>query len=228
MEACDKEKWRFWVDRARAPQDNMEIDERLLREVVPQLGAPVLRFYDWDRPSVTIGYVQKPEVVPERDRYTVVKRPTGGGIVYHDNEFTYSVVIPARHWIVDLDRVESYHVIHKAIVRALAEVGLECLLSDTKDTSSDRATMRCFTTPTKYDVLLAPSNGGAPRKVAGAAQRRTREGILHQGSVSLDVANLDKKTMSALLSDAFEKELNIDLVPWSLKNSRDIFTNNFH
>jgi lipoate-protein ligase A len=173
-----------------------------------------VRFYGWDRPSETIGYVQKPEAVPESGEYEVLKRPTGGGIVYHDNEFTYSVIVPAAHWISELDRIESYHVIHRAIVRALARIGLACLLSDTKDTTSDRATMRCFTTPTKYDVL-ALTGGGAPRKVAGAAQRRTREGILHQGSISLDIAATDKKTLATLLVDAFQDEFDIVFTQWN-------------
>ena len=211
----EKEKWLFWDDRARAPQENMNIDSQLLRVHAPEVNTPIIRFYDWDRPSVTIGYVQKPEAVPERDRYTVVKRPTGGGIVYHDNEFTYTVVVPEAHWIARLDRVESYHVIHKAIVRALSCVGLKCLLSDTKDTLSDRATMRCFTTPTKYDVLLVKDGETAPRKGSGAAQRRTKEGILHQGSISLDVANVDKKTLSTLLAEAFEQEFGVTLTPWA-------------
>jgi lipoate-protein ligase A len=210
----ENENWFLWDDGARPPQENMDVDLELLKKSVPGLSAPIVRFYDWDRPSVTIGYVKKPEAVPERARYTVVKRPTGGGIVYHDNEFTYSVVAPASHWISELDRVESYHVIHRVIVRALAGIGLECLLSDTKDNSSDRATMRCFTTPTKYDVLALDA-AGAPRKVAGAAQRRTREGILHQGSISLEIAVTDKKTLGTLLVDAFQTEFDMVFTPWS-------------
>jgi len=211
----EKERWLLWNDRARAPRENMDLDNQLLRVHALKENTPIVRFYDWDRPSVTIGYVQKPEAVPERDRYTVVKRPTGGGIVYHDNEFTYSVVVSENHWIAKLDRVESYHVIHKAIVRALAVAGLKCLLSGDKDNTSDRATMRCFTTPTKYDVLLVREGESSPRKVSGAAQRRTKEGLLHQGSISLDVAEVDKKKLSKLLVDAFEEEFDVKLVPWN-------------
>ncbi|MCK5843558.1 MAG: hypothetical protein KAG97_02550 [Victivallales bacterium] len=211
----EKEEWFLWEDGAHPPQENMDVDVRLLKESSPGLQTPIVRFYEWDRPSVTIGYVQKPEAVPERSKYTVVKRPTGGGIVYHDNEFTYSVVIPSVHWISELDRIESYHVIHRAVVRALAEIGLKCVLSDTKGDTSDRATMCCFTTPTKYDVLTLPPGGNAPLKIAGAAQRRTREGILHQGSISLDVAITNKKTLSTFLKDAFQVEFKMTFLPWN-------------
>ena len=203
-----KKSWLFWDDIDRPPQENMDIDADLLKNASLLGGKPLIRFYGWDRPSVTIGYVQKEEIVPDRDKYIVVKRPTGGGVVYHDRDFTYTVVVPAEHWIAQLDRVESYRVIHKAIVRAFASFGLKGLLVNTDQPKSDRATMKCFTTPTKYDVLCDLRNGKTA-KFAGSAQRRTRNGILHQGSIILDAAKGDRKLLATTLKKAFEDEFEM-------------------
>jgi lipoyl(octanoyl) transferase len=219
-----KESWLFWDDIERPPQENMDIDALLLKQAAILCGKPLIRFYGWDRPSVTIGYVQKEEIVSDRDKYTVVKRPTGGGVVYHDRDFTYTVVVPAEHWIAELDRVESYRVFHKAIVRAFAFFGLKGLLVNTEQPKTDRATMQCFVTPTKYDVLCELSNGKTA-KFAGSAQRRTKNGILHQGSIILDAAKGDRQLLATTLKKAFEAEFKISFKKFNLHSfylSRDL------
>lgn len=174
-------KWYFWLDSPRSPALNMAIDETLLKRMGDRDNLPLIRTYEWDRPSISIGYVQKFSAVPDPAGYEIIRRPTGGGIVYHDRDLTYTVIIPAGHPITELDRLESYHIFHRAIIRFLKSFGLECVLSDSSAKSCDRASMRCFSTPTKYDVFCGK------KKIAGAAQRRTKEGILHQGSISLEV-----------------------------------------
>jgi len=206
------ENWFFWQDIARPPQDNMDVDVLLL-EHASQLGKVLLRFYEWDRPSVSIGFVQKTEIVPDIEKYTVVNRPTGGGVVYHDRDFTYSVIIPNNHWIAELDRVDSYKVIHKALVRAFATLGIKGLLVDSEQPKSDRATMQCFVTPTKYDVLC--DDEGTIQKCAGSAQRRTKNGILHQGSIILKPHLFEHKSLADALKIAFEQEFNISLISYN-------------
>ena len=210
------ESWLLFEDSAHSPQKNMDIDVELLELSSTFGGRPLLRFYDWDRPSASVGYVQKEEIVPDQDKYTVVRRPTGGGVVYHDIDFTYTVVVPKGHWIEKLDRVESYHVFHRAIVRGLKFFSLECLLADSIATKTDRATMQCFVTPTKYDVLCTNITPGTTVKVAGSAQRRTKNGILHQGSITLYHLKTDRKTLKKRLKDAFESEFNISFEPFSM------------
>lgn len=202
-----KKTWLFWDDINHPPQENMDLDLQLLQQAEMLKGSPLVRFYGWDRPSVSVGYVQKPEIIQEK-KYTVVKRPTGGGIVYHDVDFTYTVVIPVNHWITKLNRVESYRTIHKAILRAFAEFGLEGILADSKQPQTDRATMKCFVTPTKYDVL-AKNPQGKTVKFAGSAQRRTKQGILHQGSIMLAAAGGNRQKMYQTLKKAFELEFDI-------------------
>lgn len=168
--------WDLWLDGAQAPARNMAADEALLR-TAPRRGRPLLRFYAWDRPTVSIGYVQKAAAAPASG-YAVVRRPTGGGVVFHDADFTYSVAIPVGHWLAGLDRTRSYEGINRALAAGLARCRLEPVLATGAiPRTVDRRTMVCFRNPTRYDILLGD------RKIAGSAQRRTRTGILHQGSI---------------------------------------------
>jgi len=210
------ETWHFLDDCSHGPQENMDIDAELLENSAKLADFPLVRIYDWDRPSVSIGYVQKEEAVPDSDKYTVVKRPTGGGVVYHDRDLTYTVIVPATHWIAGLDRVESYRVFHKAVVRALSVFGLKCNLVDKEQPKVDRATMQCFVTPTKYDVLCSNIEPGKFIKVGGSAQRRTKNGILHQGSISLAPVNNDDKRLKKELKKAFEEEFNLSFKDFKL------------
>lgn len=189
--------WQLWRDGHRSPFLNMAIDELLLSEA-GRLAAPLLRIYGWNTPSVSIGYVQNINAAPA-EGYAVVRRPTGGGVVYHDRDLTYTAVIPAGHPINDLDRMESYHVFHRAVLLALEKFGIRGALASEQHEPVDRAFMQCFTTPTRYDVV-----GGEGKKFAGAAQRRTREGILHQGSISLETAGGDVQALTSELIAAFE------------------------
>lgn len=202
-----KENWYLWKDSEHSPFFNMATDECLL-ENSEGLGIPLLRIYGWDRPSVSIGYTQDYNAAPHRE-YTVVRRPTGGGIVYHDNDLTYTIAVPPSHRILSLDRIESYHVFHRAVLRALAAFGLRGILSDTPSPPVDRASMKCFITPTRYDVLCGNE------KYAGSAQRRTRNGILHQGSILLDAADGDRSMLTEKLADAFAEEFAVVFVPFS-------------
>jgi len=197
------ESWWLWEDGERSPFENMAIDELLLSSQEQLEAMPLIRIYGWDRPSVSIGYVQNYDAAPAGG-YTVVRRPTGGGVVFHDHDLTYTIVVPESHPICQLDRIESYHVFHRAILKALAELGISGELAPDQNAPVDRAVMQCFTTPTRYDVL------GDGRKLAGAAQRRTRDGILHQGSISLDASGGNRLTLAQLLKKVFASEFNID------------------
>ena len=169
------ETWDWWQDGAHAPSFNMAVDEALL-ETTSRRARPLLRFYGWDTKAVSIGYFQQHSAAPEG--YAYVRRPTGGGVVYHDYDFTYTVVFPATHWLNGLDRNESYDWINRSIQAALDSLKIHATLAQgTIPHEVDRLTMVCFTNPTRYDVLLDGT------KIAGSAQRRTSDGILHQGSL---------------------------------------------
>lgn len=199
------EKWHIWRDGERPPPLNMAVDELLLEKSDILHGAVLMRIYGWDRPSISIGYSQKFGAVLAESAYSVVRRPTGGGIVYHDRDLTYTIVVPSPHPIESLDRIESYHVFHRAVLRAMSAFGKQGRLADSAAFVSDRGTMRCFVTPTKYDVICEN------RKMAGSAQRRTKKGILHQGSISLEVSGGDRDKLAEALIKGFADEFNVDL-----------------
>jgi lipoate-protein ligase A len=196
------ENWLLWEDIDRGAFMNMALDEALLLTCAKRGTVPLIRIYGWDSPAVSIGYVQDFLSAPQTG-YTIVRRPTGGGVVYHDVDLTYTVVVPAGHFICGLDRIESYHVFHRAIQRVLEAFGLKSSLAESEMPAVDRKTMQCFTTPTRYDVL---ADG---QKYAGAAQRRTREGILHQGSIKLEAANGERQALQQKLIWGVKEEFCI-------------------
>jgi lipoate-protein ligase A len=148
----------------------MAVDEALLR----LSREPVLRIYGWNEAAVSLGYFQHWTLAGERP---FVRRYTGGGLVDHAADFTYTLVFPRDHSWLTRSLLESYSEIHRGVARALAEIGVETVLAQTCE---DHESPACFKKAVKFDVTA----GG--RKVAGAAQRRTREGVLQQGSILLE------------------------------------------
>ena len=167
---------------SRSAALNMAIDEALLENATE----PLIRFYTWDHPALSFGYFGKFADVenhaPQRD---FARRWTGGGTVFHGDDLTYSIVIPATEPAFSESSRSIYEKIHGAIRAAFAVNGKSVELAEGRD-AAQRAvpTNNCFANPVRADVL---SNG---RKIAGAAQRRTRRGLLQQGSIQgIQLAN---------------------------------------
>lgn len=197
------DRWRLWLDGVHSPADNMAIDECLL-ESAPEHRLPVLRIYGWDRPAVTFGRFQR-YPLDLAANFTPVRRPTGGGVVFHDADLTYTVVVPAGHRIGKLDRMASYRIFHQAMKEHL---GVESELLGESRESEERVTMRCFVSPSRFDLV-----GPAGEKYAGAAQRRTRDGILHQGSIRLPRES-GGDGLSKRLTEAFRQAFELEYLPW--------------
>jgi lipoate-protein ligase A len=203
-------KWWIWHDVDRSPYLNMAIDELLLQHS-HKWQEPLIRLYGWNCPSVSIGYVQNFTAAPQNG-YKIVRRPTGGGVVLHDNDFTYTIIVPVAHPVFKLERIESYHVFHRAIKNALAELGKDTNLSEREDLPVDRATMQCFSSPTRYDVVADGI------KFAGAAQRRTKNGILHQGSIKLAAADGNKNKLADFFLKNIKSEFSIQFEEFHADN----------
>jgi lipoyl(octanoyl) transferase len=153
---------------------NMALDEALL-EAMPRLQNPALRFYGWEKPAATFGYFQKfAEVESATSLRPLIRRPTGGGIVPHDADWTYSAVFPPGHEWHSLAAIESYRRIHAWIQSAFAELKIETELAPCCQKSLPG---QCFAGHEKSDLLWRG------KKIAGAAQRRNKLGLLIQGSV---------------------------------------------
>jgi lipoate-protein ligase A len=181
---------------------NMALDEALL-EAMPRLQAPVLRFYGWTEPAATFGYFQKySEVVAATKLRPLIRRPTGGGIVPHDADWTYSAIFPAGHEWHSLKAEESYRRIHDWLRLAFAELKIETELAPCcKKTLPGQ----CFVGYEKYDLLW---HG---KKIAGAAQRRNKLGLLIQGSIQPPLLSLARADFESAMRGVAEKHF---LVAW--------------
>jgi lipoate-protein ligase A len=163
---------------SRSAAMNMAIDEALL-ELAEH---PCIRFYRWDHPALSFGYFGRFNDVAnaEKDR-ELVRRWTGGGIVLHDSDLTYSVVIPSTR-MTKIAPLDLYTQIHRAMCDVLVECGVGAtLVEGTPAKISDV----CFANPVRADLVV---DG---KKIAGAAQRRTRRGLLQQGSIRLENLPVD-------------------------------------
>ncbi len=162
----------LWSDPvARGGPEAMAVDEWLLETCT----RPLLRIYSWKGNWGSIGYFgklnQARESLPGLDW---VRRWTGGGVVNHSDDWTYSLIVPQGHIVARLKGGESYRLIHEVLVRVMAaEVGAAALSS-----GKGKGNCLCFENAVEYDVEDAAGN-----KLAGAAQRRGKFGLLHQGSV---------------------------------------------
>ncbi len=176
---------------------NMSLDEALL-ENVSQLGRPVLRFYGWTEPAATFGYFQKfSEVERATHLRPLIRRPTGGGIVPHDADWTYSFVVPPSHKWYSFAAIESYRRIHEWIQNAFAKLKIETELALCCKKSLPG---QCFVGHEQFDLLWQG------KKIAGAAQRRNKSGFLIQGSIQPPTASLVRTDWeNAMLAVAREK-----------------------
>ena len=171
----DLPKLWWWDDRrARSGPEDMAVDECLLAS---GLDRPVLRAYRWSRPAVSFGYAEP--IAPILARFPspdlcFVRRWTGGGVVEHGHDMTYTIVLPklaAPDW---QNSVAVYAAIHGLLAQALCQLGMQAVC--TGEGKQSPGTL-CFAAPVRHDVLVDGT------KVAGAGQRRTSDGILHQGSL---------------------------------------------
>ena len=162
---------------------NMALDEALL-EAMSRLQQPVLRFYGWTELAATFGYFQKyAEVAATTKLRPLIRRPTGGGIVPHDADWTYSAVFPVGHEWHSLKAEESYRRIHDWLRLAFAELKIETELAPC---CKKTVPGQCFAGHEKSDLLW---HG---KKIAGAAQRRNKLGLLIQGSVQPPAVSLSR------------------------------------
>ncbi len=183
---------------------NMALDEALL-EAMPRLRLPVLRFYGWTEPAASFGYFQHYRDVEALTLLRpLVRRPTGGGIVPHDADWTYSAAFPADHEWYATRAKESYHRMHEWVRVALLEVGIEGTLAPSARKSLPG---QCFVGYEESDVLWKG------QKIAGAAQRRTKAGLLIQGSVQPMAPDLSRTDWETAMLDAQSRLTGAKWVP---------------
>lgn len=185
---------------------NMAIDAVLLGSI-PE-GSALFRHYEWSEPAITFGYPQRIRevrtVVPET--ICLCRRLTGGGIVDHRNDWTYALALHPRLSAAQIPATELYANIHRCIQQALDDQSVTTQLAPCPRACGQTppapppGPSQCFVQPVANDVLHADG-----RKIAGAAMKRTRQGLLIQGSI--DRSALPKRLSYEDFSNALLESL---------------------
>ena len=219
--------------RTAGAAENMAVDFLLLQRY-PEQNTPRFRHYDWRLPAFTFGYSQKIDYVranlPSVDgRLEVVRRATGGGIVDHRNDWTYTLVLPRGHPLYDERAAQSYRIVHECLAAALGALGqpaavkMNCdevervapnaLSGEASCGQAALPTGVCFQRAELYDVV----NSTTGAKIAGAAQKRNKHGLLFQGSIERSaVGPVDWDDFSTRFVAALARALRAEAqaTPW--------------
>lgn len=193
--------WRLIRDGPRSGPRNMALDHALAVCVPPSEG--VLRLYGWERPTVSFGK-NEPVVglysgrVMRSASFDYVRRPTGGRRVLHDEELTYSVVLPLK----GVGRLrEMYKGINRALANALASLNAPVTLSEDRKCQT-LVSGPCFQSPAAGEVI---ANG---RKLVGSAQARIGGNLLQHGSILLDG---DQSQLDSLCGNTVDRRTSVTL-----------------
>ena len=193
--------------RTAGAAENMAVDFLLLQRY-PDAGAARFRHYEWRGAAFTFGYSQKIAFVREKLAADLpadlCRRPTGGGIVDHRQDWTYALVLPRGHALEEVRATESYRVVHACLTSALVACGVPAVLKAACEPPADGETCGvsgvCFQRAELFDVV----HGTTGAKLAGAAQKRNKHGLLFQGSI-------EKTATGPVEWDEFEEKFTAEL-----------------
>jgi lipoate-protein ligase A len=162
---------------------NMALDVALLDAVDASPDRAVLRFYGWGEPTLSLGYFQPYARAVEDPRWhgvPIVRRPSGGGAIWHDGDLTYAIIAPRSHPAASRPQA-LYRAVHTALIEVLrdAEMPASRRGDGAGAAASPKSPFLCFLDADPEDVVV----GG--HKVIGGAQRRRPRAVLQHGSIAL-------------------------------------------
>jgi lipoate-protein ligase A len=219
--------------RTAGAAENMALDFLLLQRY-PEPEAARFRHYEWRTQAFTFGLSQAMDYIranlpseasakeglPHAHSYDLCRRPTGGGLVDHRNDWTYGVVIPRAHALFDAPATQAYREVHAALAAAMQALGQPVALQDKRHPTEEGPTI-CFERPELYDVINTVTGG----KIAGAAMKRNKHGLLLQGSI-------EKSRVGAVDWERFQEEFVRELgrvlgaepvsTPWPELNESEV------
>jgi len=217
----DMKEWRLILDRT--PQKgswNMAADDYLFQSLGNETST-YLRFYQWERPTVSIGYSQKVTQIVDLDKcrsmgIALVRRITGGKLVLHHQEVTYSLC-SSDSGLFTSKLMDSYRLISEALIRGLEKMGIKCRLAGNTPSSYARGLLPCFSHPAQNEIEI---DG---KKIIGSAQKRAGGRFIQHGSIPLKKDEELLKSISKLsregfrmnmtsLSDTLGREVDFDWV----------------
>lgn len=206
----------------------------LLLQRYPGPAVPRFRHYEWRGPAFTFGYSQKISFVranlPAGENIDLCRRPTGGGIVDHRNDWTYMLVLPRGDSLYDERATRSYRIVHECLAASLVALGqpaavkMECDPCEPEPGPPSVAMAKegiCFQRAELHDVV----NSTTGAKIAGAAQKRNKRGLLFQGSIEKGgVGPVDWDDFLARFSAALARALGTTAqeTPWPELNEDEV------
>jgi len=214
-------EWRLIDSGSSDAFYNMALDEAIATSVRGGL-PPTLRFYEWDRPSVSIGCFQRSGDIDLQYCNDMgipfVRRPTGGLGILHGNELTYSFSSTTKDGLFSGGLLDSYRKISHAFSKALSRLGIS---PETKlKKSPSFKTPLCFQWASYGEITVRN------KKVIGSAQKRWSDGLLQQGSIPYSIDYLQMgRVFKVDHYDEAEKsmlglrELMPELTPEALKEA---------
>lgn len=195
--------WKILDTGSASAEENMRLDTRLL-DSLAHTDQPIIHLYDWEGECATYGYFADPAHLLNMEEareqgLSLARRPTGGGLIFHSYDLAFSVLVPADHPGFSLNTLENYNYINSRVAKAISAFrggAVEPVLLPSSEEPAEEPGF-CMAKPTVYDLVIEG------RKVGGAAQRRTKHGYLHQGSICLLLPD-SQKLKSLVASEVLE------------------------
>ena len=175
------ESWRLLVSPADSGARNLATDQAVAENVRDGASPPTLRFYTWRPAALSLGYGQPLTAVASdlAPQYGIdlVRRPTGGQAILHNDELTYAVMLPRTHALAAGGVLRSYERVSASFERGFATLGLDTRQGDWQSDAADGAGLLCFASPSTHEL----SAQGV--KIMGSAQTRLGGALLQHGSI---------------------------------------------
>lgn len=177
-------EWKLIVDKTPLKGSlNMAEDEYLLNSLEKD-SQTYLRFYRWEKPTVSLGYSQNIEKVIDfnyclKNGIDIVRRMTGGKLVLHHNEITYSVCSSDEE-IFPPSLAESYKLISQALILGLEKMGVNSYLAAGAPSSYVKGNLPCFSYPARNEIEVQG------KKIVGSAQKRLGSRFIQHGSIPVE------------------------------------------
>ncbi|MEW6456882.1 MAG: lipoate--protein ligase family protein [Acidobacteriota bacterium] len=164
---------------------NMAVDEFLFNEVQKE-EKTILRFYEWEIPTLSIGFSQRVNRILnmeylEKNRVPFVRRITGGKVVFHNDEITYSISSSEKIFFEKKSLSEAYTMISGALIEGLKKLSIKAELSGRSPKFLSKSDLPCFSFSSKDEILV---NG---KKIVGSAQKRKENCLIQHGSIPISV-----------------------------------------
>lgn len=186
-----KENWFFINSGPCSPSYNMALDEALMDWHSEGIIPPIIRFYQWNPATLSIGYFQQVErdidIQAVREQgLGFVRRPTGGRAVLHEHELTYSIIVSEKHPEIPKTVTEAYRILSEGLLKGFQNLGMDAYFS-VPDTVEKQENLKkpksavCFDAPSWYELVVEG------KKIAGSAQTRQKGVILQHGAILLDL-----------------------------------------